>query len=273
MDPSLSSHSLSLWKQRRLLQISEHCSRIAYSCSWDTLSSSSCSAIGWKGSVVWPGLGHPDGGSRLDWCVGVASGCCILTLGQASPKRWYQVSAATSCVCSPAYISQPWCNTGKDKRFTADMLAMLWTWTRICFLRRSASASPPWAQSSGQRFSTSEATTEEGTDLCINGVSRPDGTMRQGCNVWSTWFMFQPTTRRFKKQKTGSSGATCLPIRGPDHRYVTGTVHDYKLLLLTHVKHHMRPWCVTRQASFDCRMLPGYQITQSGAVCWLFQHK
>lgn len=125
MDQSLSSHSLSLWKQQGLLQISEHCSRIAYSCSWDTLSSSSCSAIGWKGSPVSPGLGQPDSGSCWDWCVGVASGCCILPLGQASPKRWYQVSAATSCVCSPAYISQPWCNMGKDKRFTADMLAML----------------------------------------------------------------------------------------------------------------------------------------------------
>lgn len=138
----------------------------------------------------------------------------------------------------------------------------------------AARSGPLWAQSLGQRFSTSEATTEEGTDLCINRVGRPDGTMRRSCNVWSMWFMFQPATRRCKssKLKTRGSGAARLPSRGPDHRYIIRTVHDYKLVL-THVKHHMRPWCVTHQASFDCRMLPGYQIAQPGAVCCLFQCK
>lgn len=44
--------------------------------SWDTLSASSCSTLGWKGSVVLPELGQPD--RCLDWCLGVARDYCIL---------------------------------------------------------------------------------------------------------------------------------------------------------------------------------------------------
>lgn len=86
-------------------------------------------------------MGQPDAGRCLEWCLVVSmknvrgqqkQQDTLLLANDAGYKRrglgW--MPPLCFALCSPAYISQPWCNVAEEKRVTVDCCRIpLWTWT------------------------------------------------------------------------------------------------------------------------------------------------
>lgn len=116
-----------------MFQIS-YCSHIAYNCSQDTACFYRVQHLAEliDSNIIIRA-------ARRRQMFGVVSGCgqwqylwTTETAGQASPKKWRRLWEQSCRVqdgwrfplCSPAYISQSWCNMAKENRLTID-IAML----------------------------------------------------------------------------------------------------------------------------------------------------